>query len=66
MSKVFGFKPGLMINLESITYNPSLISTAFVKWCEITKIATESVGSEECIMIHVKNPEEYRKHIKLL
>jgi hypothetical protein len=61
LKQLFDKKPGLVINKDGIWDNTSAISGCFILWTDIEKLEILKDKSNQYLLIHVKNPEEYIK-----
>ena len=57
--KLFDNKPGLLIDDQGITINPSSFSNSFIKWSDIEKFGILNISRTKLILIYLKNPEDF-------
>ena len=59
ITKMFDFKPGLIINSKGITDNSSAVAAGLIRWSDITGFSEFQVKSTKMLIIHVREPEKY-------
>jgi len=63
--KIFGKKPGLIIDSTEIIDNSTGFSTKHIKWENITAIKSFNMLVVKFIVVIINNPEEYFKRYKV-
>lgn len=61
--KIFDSKAGLVIDNEGILDNSSGVSAGFVPWKDIEEIKLLQIGSQNILMIIVKDPKKYFENV---
>lgn len=66
MRKWLDPKPGLIIAKNGLTDNASIVKAGLLAWTDVKSARYDDYAGAKQLMIDIRNPESYTKHLKYL